>query len=230
MVFLLLTRRAEVSLALFSLLFFPGIVLHETSHFLVASLLGVRVGGFSLIPRLTQASGVKGGQSARLQLGYVQTVQTDVVRDALIGVAPLVFGGAFVAFAGLSRLGLDSLWNDFLSAQPGLLASIQTVINAHADYWLWFYLAFAVSSTMLPSASDRRAWLPITISVILLLGLGLMAGAGPWLVEHFAGPLNQALRAVAAVIGISIGIHLMLAFPVFALRKMLNRLTRLEVV
>ena len=33
-VFLLITRRADITVALFSLLFFPGVLLHEGSHFL----------------------------------------------------------------------------------------------------------------------------------------------------------------------------------------------------
>jgi hypothetical protein len=229
-VFLLLTRRADVALAIFSFLFFPGVLLHEASHYLVAFLLGVHVGGFSLVPRLLPQTKAKSGKNARLQLGYVETAQTNIVRDALIGAAPLIFGGIFVAYTGLTRLGLDTLWNDILTQQTGLLSAIQVVIHGHPDFWLWFYLAFTVSSTMLPSASDRRAWLPVVLTLVLLLGLGLLAGAGPWLIEHLAGPLNQALRAMAAVVGISLGIHLILVFPVYGLRRFLNRITHLEVV
>lgn len=229
-VFLLLTRRAEVALALFSILFFPGVLLHEASHFLIAYLLGVHVGEFSLIPRLMPQARSSNGKSLRLQLGFVQTAQTDLVRDALIGAAPLVFGGAFVAYAGLARLGLASLWTDILNAQLGLLSAIQAIIHAHPDFWIWFYLVFAVSSTMLPSASDRRAWLPIAFSFVLLFGLGFLAGAGPWMIQHLAVPFNQALRAMAAVVGISVGVHMILAVPIYLLRRMLNRVTHLEVV
>ena len=229
-VFLLLTRRAEVALALFSILFFPGVVLHEASHYLIAFLLGVHVGGFSLIPRLLPQSRSRNGKSLHLQLGFVQTAQTGLVKDALIGIAPLIFGGTFVAYAGLARLVLASLWTDALNTQPGLLSSIQTVVGAHPDFWIWFYLVFAVSSTMLPSASDRRAWLPIALSVVLLFGLGILAGVGPWMVEHLAVPFNLALRAIAVVVGISVGVHLILVVPVYLLRRMLNRVTHLEVV
>jgi hypothetical protein len=229
-VFLLLTRRAEIALALFSLIFFPGVLLHEASHYLTAFLLGVRVGSFSLMPRLVSQPNLKNGKAARLRLGFVETAHTDILRDSLIGVAPLAFGGIFVAYAGLTRLGLAGLWNDILNGQPGLISTIKLIIHAHPDFWLWFYLAFAVSSTMLPSASDRRAWLPILIVFAFLFGLGLLSGAGPWLVQHLALPFNQVLRAIAAVVGISTGIHLVMAFPIYSFRKLLNRVTHLEVV
>src|SRR5512143_2626739 len=93
-VFLLITRSPSVSVGLFSLLFFPGVLLHELSHFLMARLLGVRAGRFSLLPSV-----VEGG---KLRLGFVETAETDWVRDALIGAAPLITGGAAVAYLGNS--------------------------------------------------------------------------------------------------------------------------------
>jgi hypothetical protein len=41
-VFLILTRRPGVTQVIFAIIFFPGVFLHELSHFLVAKLLGVR--------------------------------------------------------------------------------------------------------------------------------------------------------------------------------------------
>src|SRR4030066_2445102 len=108
-IFLLITRQAEISMALFSLLLLPGVLLHESSHFLMAHLLGVRTGRFSLIPQKKD-----GG---RLQLGYVETASTDFIRDALIGAAPLIAGGIFVAYAGVSRLELNTLWESFTVGQ-----------------------------------------------------------------------------------------------------------------
>src|SRR5512142_3077223 len=100
-VFLLLTRSQALALGLFSLLFFPGVLLHELSHFLMARLLGVRTGRFSLLPSL-----VEGG---KLRLGFVETAEADLVRDALIGAAPLITGGAAVAYLGITHLGLTAL-------------------------------------------------------------------------------------------------------------------------
>jgi hypothetical protein len=92
-IFLLITRRTDIALVLFSLLFFPGVVLHETSHYVLARLLGVRTGHFSLLPQPLP--------DGRLRLGYVETASTDLLRDALIGITPLLAGGAFVVYQAL---------------------------------------------------------------------------------------------------------------------------------
>jgi hypothetical protein len=220
-IFLLITRRADLTLVLFSMLFFPGVVLHEGSHFLMARLLMVRTGRFSLLPRP-----MEGG---RVRLGYVETERSDLVRDALIGLAPLIAGGVFVAYAGLARLGLHRVWDNLVLEGPrGLLVQLPG-LQSMPDFWLWFYLLFVISSTMLPSASDRRAWLPLSLGVGLLLVLALLAGAGPWMLANLAPTLDRVLRALAVVLTISLIIHLILLVPFYLLRRLLNRLTGLEV-
>jgi hypothetical protein len=219
---LLLTRRGEVTLALFSLIFLPGVLLHELSHYFVAGLLGVRASRFSVLPRITD--------EGRLQLGYVETTTTDLVRDALIGTAPLVIGGIFVTYAGIVHLGLGSLWEAAISGDTNAVWENLSTIPVQPDFWLWFYLIFAVSSTMLPSVSDRRAWLPIGLVIGILIVLVLIAGAGPWLLENLADPLNIALRALAIIIGISLAIHIVLFPLVWIVRRILTRLTGFEVI
>ena len=220
-VFLLLTHRADISIALFSILFFPGILVHESSHYLVARMLRVQTGRFSLIPR---RSGV-----GRLQLGYVETVQTDILRDALIGIAPLLTGGLIIAYIGLKQFNLDSLWEAY---QAGLISSWReavTVIYLRADFWLWLYLAFVISSTMMPSRSDRRAWLPIALTLLLILALTLLAGAGPWLMLYVAPLLNRILKSVVFIFGISVSLHIVIWLPFLFTRVILERLTGFRV-
>ncbi|MEW5868641.1 MAG: hypothetical protein AB1894_05145 [Chloroflexota bacterium] len=220
-VLLLLTRRSDISLALFSLLFFPGVLLHEGSHYLAARLMGVRTGRFSLLP---QPLG-----NGRLQLGFVETAATDWGRDALIGVAPLLTGGAFVAYAGVTRLGLVAAWD--LVATTGLPAWRQALASIYnrPDFWLWFYLTVAVSSTMMPSESDRRSWLPLGLAAGLLVAVSIVAGAGPWLLANLAPWLNRGLQAVAVVFGIGVLIHLLLLPPFWLWHRLLSHLFGMDV-
>lgn len=221
-IFLLITRQPEISMALFSLLFLPGVLLHEMSHFIMARLLSVRTGRFSIIPKKLEGS--------RLQLGYVETAKTDFFRDALIGVAPLVTGGIFVAFAGVSRLGLNTIWVNLIHGQLSSISLAIKSIVVRPDFWLWFYLTFAVSSTMLPSASDRRAWLPLILVILGLVGLILLIGVGSWLLTKFGAGLMAAIDAITMVFGITVIIHLILSPPIWLIRKIISRVVGLQVV
>ncbi|HSB01094.1 MAG TPA: hypothetical protein VLE49_10620, partial [Anaerolineales bacterium] len=149
--------------------------------------------------------------------------------DALIGVAPLLSGGLFVAYAGIAHMGLPEVWENAVIGGSQTLPEALRMLFARSDFWLWFYLIVAVSSTMMPSRSDRRAWLPVILAAVFLLVLGLLAGAGPWLMQNVAMPLNEALRAVALVFAISLIVHLVLVLPFFLMVKILERLTGFRV-
>ncbi|HLF89156.1 MAG TPA: hypothetical protein VI451_09440 [Anaerolineales bacterium] len=221
-VFLLLTRNQGMALILFSLLFFPGVVLHEISHWITAKLLGVRTGKIWLIPeRLPDGN---------LRMGYVEAERVDFVRESLIGFAPLLFGGLFVAYAGLNQLKFHLLWETLMNVELAALPVSFAALYTQSDFWLWFYLTFVVSATMMPSASDRQSWMPLILFVATVFGLALLVGAGPWLAQSLAPGLNNILRAAAVVFGISILVHLVLLLPTLLVRLGLIRLTGLTVV
>ncbi len=220
-VFLLLTRRPALTIGLFSLLFLPGVLVHELSHWLAARLLQVRTGRFSILPQVLP--------DGHVRLGYVETARSDFLRDAFIGMAPLISGGLITAYLGLQPLGMSN-WAALASQQAwGMLLGSLLAMPSRPDFWLWFYLAFTVSSTMLPSDSDRRAWLPLVLLLVVLGGVASLAGAGQWMLAYLAPGLNAALKALAVVFAISLILHLILLFPIWLLRKLLERLTGLRV-
>ncbi len=219
--FLILTRRPGVTQVIFALIFFPGVFLHELSHFLMAKLLGVETGKFSLIPQ-AQPDG-------RLRLGYVETASGGFLRDALVGVAPLVTGCLFVAYTAIYQLHLLSLWDFIRQAEwAGFWAGLAAVPKT-PDFWLWFYLTFTVSSTMMPSASDRHGWLPVGLLAAALIGVAIFAGAGQWLLAHLAPPFNSFLRALALIFGLSGVIHVLLILPFLLFHRILARLIGADV-
>lgn len=220
-VFLILTRSASITVALFSLIFLPGVFLHELSHFLAAKLLRVPTGRFSLLP--------KSLPNGTLQMGYVEIARADIVRDSLIGAAPLFAGSMFLYYAGMDRLRLDVLLNLFAAGQFDLFWRGLALLPQMENFLLWFYLAFAVSSAMLPSESDRHSWLPLGLWTAVLLVLGIFAGAGGWLLENIAPFLNRLLGSMAVLFGLSVVLHIALLLPVFLLHRLATRATGLDI-
>ncbi len=189
---ILLTAREDLAVMLFSLFLLPGVLLHEGSHYLSARLLGVRTGRFSILPKR-----LAGG---RLRLGYVEVGATGNLRASLIGAAPLITGILLLAWIGSRLPGLANALAAARSDDWTAFFSSLAALPAGRDFWLWFYLAFCISGTMLPSASDRKPWLSLALVCGLLLVLALLAGAGPWLEQHLLPPVDRGLRAVNRVL------------------------------
>lgn len=220
--FLLLFQNSSIASLLFSVLFFPGILLHEGSHYVCARLLGVPTGRLSLLPKPLS--------EGQLQLGFVETARTDLFRDALIGIAPLLTGMSAIAYLTLHPLGMSVLWENENSLSWHTLWNTLLLLPKHSDFWLWLYLIFVISSTMLPSASDRRAWLPLAIVMFLVLGCAWFVGADRFLVETWrwiAPWIISLLRALGLVFAMSATLHTLLLPPCWLVNRILSRKVRI---
>jgi hypothetical protein len=220
-VFLIVTRSAQITMGAFSLIFLPGVFLHELSHFLMAKILRVPTGRFSILPQPLP--------DGRLQLGYVETAKADIVRDSLIGAAPLILGTLFVAYVSVYQLDMRILWDTLRNGQLNLFWMGINALPRSKDFVLWFYLTFAVSSTMMPSASDRHAWLELVISVGVIFAVALLTGAGPWMLDNIAPAVSNFLSSVAVIFGLSSVVHVVLVLPTALIHKLLVRATGVDV-
>ncbi len=205
----------NIVVVIFSFIFFPGIFLHELSHFLTAKLLGVKTGRFSIAPRRLDTT--------QLQLGFVEIAKTDIFRDAIIGAAPLISGCVVVAYIGLVHLDLSALWFSLWESNFTEFQAIVAKTFSATDFWVWFYLILVISSTMFPSKSDRRAWLPLFLFAVLLLGLSWLAGAGYWMELNLYPIFNKACVSISAVFLISMAAHIAIVIPLFSIRQLLHQ-------
>lgn len=205
---LLILRRADRAIIAYAAILFPGVLLHETSHWIVARVLGVRVGPIQLVPRVRP-----GGL---LQLGSVEIESVDSLRSTLIGAAPLLAGLA--ALTALVRLwpGIGVAWGAFDWTIPAALRTAQ-IAAAVPWFGLWFYLAWAVSNTMLPSPADRRGWLTVLIVITAALGASIYLGYGPQILSSVQNPLSLALRSMAGIFGLTIALDLLSCLPLMLL-------------
>lgn len=182
---LLLSGSTDIAEFIYFLLLLPGIFIHELSHWLVAWTLGVRTGRIAIWPRRQR--------DGSLRLGYIETEAMGPLRQALIGMAPLVSGVALILLIGEHALGIAGIGSALVAGDlGGVLRRLAAAAQA-PDVWLWLYLIFALANAMLPSPADQRAW-----PVGLLVGLGLAALLGlAGLANRLAEWIDLALRSLS---------------------------------
>ena len=82
---------------------------------------------------------------------------------------------------------------------------------------------------MMPSDSDRHAWLELVISVGILFSIALLIGAGPWMLNNVAPLVSNFLSSVAVIFGLSSVVHVVLVLPTTLVHKLLARVTGVDV-
>ncbi len=82
---------------------------------------------------------------------------------------------------------------------------------------------------MMPSESDRNAWLPLALWTAGLLSLAIFAGAGEWMMENVAPFLNDFLGSAATLFGLSVALHVILLLPTMLLHRLATKVTGVDV-
>ena len=205
---LLIFNRPGLGVTLFNILLFPGVIIHELSHFLMAAMLNVPTGKITIFPHQDEGE---------QRLGSVQIAHTDPLRESLIGGAPLVT--ASVSLVALAH------WQF-----PGLFTSAPTLTQiipplSHLQTWIWFYAVFTLSNTMFTSKSDRRAW-PFLIGLfvltfIIFYALNLVKPIQVPVINFFAATVTQLNIAFTLTIAVDLGI----IFLLILIEKLVSLLT-----
>jgi len=216
----LIGGSARSGLVIYTLIFFPGVLLHEMSHFLMAAVLGVRTGEINLFPRFDEDINKQGSTA----LGSVQVARSDVFRGSLIGAAPFITGSLVLYFM-VTKYFFDFKLNGTMYKVTWSLDNNQPILTA-----IMLYLIFVFGNTMFSSKEDTRSW-PLIVILMVTLGLigyisGTISGAVDFLwpiVTTLANTLLGAMFFVALIDALVIA-GLFLAEKV--LEKMLKKRVR----
>ena len=211
---LLIFRNTKVAFTFYTMLLLPGVVLHESSHWLAARLLGVRTRRFSLMPKLQPDGSIR--------LGSVETDRADPVRSALIGAAPLLMGSLVLGILVFRSLGLESLLQGFAPYDPEMVALEWERLVATPYLVIWIYLAMAVSNTMLPSAADRSAWIPVGLMIGVVAVVVALLGLGPQAAVLISTPLDLVLRALASLLTLTAALDILFTMPLWIVHRLMQ--------
>lgn len=221
----LATGKKNWAIVLYAIILFPGVFLHELSHWLMAGILGVKTGGFSVFPKLKP--------DGSIQLGYVEYYKSQrlgPIRESLVGSAPLISGTAIVLLIAFRIFNVTSLGEALQTGDVAILTEAISMLFETADFLLWLYLLFAVSNAMMPSASDRRAW-PAFILILVVLAVVLyFIGLQELLLIGLAGPVATVFGYLGLAFSLTIGVNFFFMFLINLLEWMLSRVKGVDLV
>ncbi len=193
-IFLLTTSR-PVAISVLSILFFPGTVIHELAHLFTAEILGVRTSGLTLVP--------EGIEEKNVRTGSVSIAQSDPIRRAIIGIAPIFvgMGALFTIFYYLPHI-------------PYSLLGIP------------YYLLFVISNTMFSSPEDMDGFWPVVGVITLLSMAAYIAGIRINLTEPTLTNLTIFFQSVAVNLGYIAGLNILLFIISKGLIRGVEKLTK----
>lgn len=199
---LLLFGRTRPGLLFYSIIFLPGTIIHELSHWIVAEILQVKTGEITIFPD-TQTD-----QSTQ-RLGSVATVRTDPFRGFLIGLAPFITGLGILAILGrLLQLG----WGNYAWWQLALI----------------IYGIMVISNSMMISKEDRRTWPFMIVTLILLLIV--MYRMQLTLSPSISLLASNTMTKLNMVLGVTAGFNLVMIGGSYLTRRLVERVTKKRII
>ena|SRR3990167_3924038 len=139
------TKSQTATVYLLSFLFLPGVIVHELAHLLTANLLFVHTGEVEFMPQIRGNS---------VKLGSVAIGNTDPIRRAIIGFAPVLFGMT------LLLLSLFAFFQGMFDVFPKAVG-----------YLIILYILFELGNTMFSSSKDVEG----TIELLVVLTIIFLA-------------------------------------------------------
>jgi hypothetical protein len=221
----LITGNKNWAVILYAIILFPGVVIHELSHWIVANLLGVRTGSLSVLPKIKD--------NGKIQLGYVEyykSSQVGPIRESLIGSAPLVTGTTVVLLMAYQVFDITNLSSAVQAGDVEQLAESLSTLFATADFLLWLYLIFAVSNAMMPSKSDRRAWPAFTLIMIVVAVVLYAIGVGDALLNNLSDLSSTVFGYLGLAFSMAIGVDLISMIVIHLFERFISRIKGVDLV
>lgn len=203
------TNAATVAIFLVLL---PGVIIHEGAHWLTAYFLGLKPSKFRVWPKK---------QGKFLGLGSISIRSGGLLKDSLVGLAPLILGSILVALISHRVFNVQAMSGALMEGQ--WRNGVEAFLSAfrQPDGALWAYLLFTISNAMMPSPSDREPVTPVA-QYALLAGLAyLLIGLPVRPLQAFILWLTPFVQSVSSAFLFIILLDLIVLLILFVLNEIL---------
>lgn len=212
-IYLLTRSHHAATLGLF-VAFLPGVILHESAHWLAAKLLGLKTGKFRIWPKL---------RGKTIGLGSVSVESKGAFVDSLVGLAPLLAGSLLVGLIGQQIFNARDMTALVARGEWMAASAVFRAALSAPDGALWAYLLFTIANAMMPSSSDRQPLKPVLIyagvAVAGYLVLGMPLDPITAALSHIA----PGLRSLTSALFFTILLDLLILIPLYLIRLLVQR-------
>jgi hypothetical protein len=210
-------------IVIYSLLFLPGVIIHEMSHFLTAAILGVQTGEITIFPKRDDDQ-----EGERIALGTVKVAKTDFLRGSLIGAAPFFIGSVVLFFS--VRYFLEPLQTTLVLTDIGSTYQLLSAYFLNPANWLGLYLVFTVANTMFVSREDARAFPVVAVLLILTALVVGISGKSSQAIYYLIPRLEQLARFFLGSFSAALILDMTIAGVLILLVKSMEKLTKRRLV
>jgi hypothetical protein len=215
----LLTKNFQTTTILYYTVFLPGVFLHEFSYWLVAGMMNVRAERAIQWPETQEI--------AELHLTFIKLAKNiPPLKLAVITTAPLAAGLLSVWLISNSVFNISEFLATIGTGKMSDVTEGIRLIASAPDFWLWIYLLFTISNTMMPNIKDLRGWRTIIIVVVIVsLSFAILGAGNQLVVTILAGPITNALYVLASTFAIIIAIDLFVTGVLGTIEAVIERIT-----
>lgn len=192
----------NVLIWIWSVVFLPGTIIHEISHFLAAAATGARTGKIEIFPEFIEDILDEEKEKNHVALGYVQVARLNPIQGFVVGVAPFISGLALLIWLAPMMIGNYHAGNT-------LSLILQT------------YLFFIIANSFFPSWSDIKQTIPFVVFAIILVILAWFFGFQ--LVIGTSSPIWPILDSMAAALLLSLLFNLVIIGFLFLVNSFRRR-------
>ncbi len=215
----LVTKSFQTTTILYYTFFLPGVVLHELSYWFAAGVLNVHAKGSIKWPEAQEI--------AELDLSFVELAKNvSPFRLGIITLAPILAGLGAVWIIANNILQFN---NFFATLSTGDLADVTSAIRgltSAADFWLWIYILFTISNTMLPKLQNLCGLRVILTAIGIVAVILIFIGVGNEVVlAALVGPVTDALYLLSGAFTVIILIDLMFVAILGTVEAFIERVT-----
>lgn len=216
----LVTKQYQTTTILYYAFFLPGIILNQLVFWLAAGFLNVSADRTIAWPEKQEIG--------ELKLDFIRlSKNVSPLRFAIISTAPLLVGMIAVWHIANNILNVPLFLAE--ANRGGFLVNISTALSHFTnapDFWIWVYLAFTISNTMMPNFANLRGWRIVLLIIGGLIAALYVVGAGDQVVmENLRGPVTNALNSLSSVFAIIIGLDIFMVAVLGTIEAIIERVT-----